>query len=155
TNLYQKENNELNGQEYLFIKRKVAKHYRATLSRYNIKAKKVELKKVNQTIEKKFSSIEKKLLKETAWIRKNKFLPSCHKYCVNFAIKNLSQYISKHFQEELQNNTIIEEKCSDLLSHNKVIGLINSNTNMAIENEIALLSKKIGKNTFDKSVECF
>lgn len=155
TNTYQKDHHDLNGQEYLYIKKEIEKKYSQLLSNYLQINHQGEIKKINETVQKKFSLIEKTLLKNTEWIKGQKFLPNCHNYCVSFASTELSPFVSKFYKESLKKNQVLEEKCSDLLSHEKIMNEINQNTNLAIEVEVSKLSKKIGKSTSEKSIECF
>lgn len=154
-NLYQKSHKDLNGQEYLFIKEKISNKYKELLANYNEKQHQAEIKKIDTIVGHHFSKVEQKLLASSEWIKGHKFLPACHDYCVQFAVKELKHLVSSFYQEELSKNSLIEEKCSDILSHEKVLSEINYNTNLAIEQEVTYLSQKIGEKTLGKSIQCF
>lgn len=154
-NSYQKDHESLNGQEYLFLKEKILNKYREILAVYNEEKHQAEIKNINTILGEHFFKVEEKLVVNSEWIEGHKFLPACHEFCVKFAVQELKHLVSNHYQDELSRSQVLEEKCSDLLSNEKILNKINHNTNLAIEQEVSHLSQKIGEKTLGKSIQCF
>lgn len=154
SNHYQELHPELNGQEYLFLKAKIAERYSELLKDFLDDYKEIKSSEVSQAISEHFHYVDNKLSKELKWIEKEKFLPNCHHYCQKQAKKMLKAFIGNNAYVFLESSSSIEEKCSELLAKEEIMAMINKNTNAALEEEINKLSEKITAITSEKSIQC-